>query len=193
MAPINAETLIKVSTDGKWPTTRFQLYACFDHYEPYESSILIDTLAAAAHFVDNFYPALNSKRKLLTNFYTPSATMPDGKQLPVIVWNGNIVPDATTFQKMFEEQMPKSRYEVQSHDCNVLNPDYIPEGGTGGDAAAGRNMTILVTVSGNVRYGEAGAQTTRGFSENFVLVPNHTKGRHPKEWLIQSQNFRFVV
>lgn len=58
-------------------------------------------------------------------------------------------------------------------------------------------MTILVTVSGYVKYGEARLAATRGFSEIFVLIPNPDmvggRGKSGKEWLIQSQNFRLVV
>ena len=123
---------------------------------------------------------------------------PDGKPLPAIVYNGNVIPDAVTFQNMFQQDMPAVHYEVQSYDCHVLNPNYIVDGIQGVDAASGKNMTILVAVSGYVKFGGSRDATARGFSENFVLVPNHDaatkgRGRHVKEWLIQSQNFRLVV
>ena len=122
--------------------------------------------------------------------------MPDGKPLPIIVWNGNVVPDPHSLQKLFEEQMPRSRYDVQSYDCHVLNPNYISEG-TQSSNTPGKNMTILVTVSGYVKYGDSRSVAARAFSENLVLVPNpaasNSKGRHLQEWLIQSQNFRLVV
>ncbi len=115
--------------------------------------------------------------------------------------------------------MPQARYEVQSYDCHVLNPEYALDGpsssvatGGGGAAAGGtgtardnKNMSIILTVSGYVRYGEARDAAMRGFSDNFVLVPhpeNHLgsasgrardKGALKREWVIQSQNFRLVV
>ncbi|KAL9635623.1 MAG: hypothetical protein Q9164_003337 [Protoblastenia rupestris] len=151
---------------------------------------------ATQKFVESYYPALNSHRNQITTFYTPTATMPDGKPLPIIVWNGNVIPDPASLQKLFEEQMPRSYYDVQDYDCHVLNPNYVAEG-TQGSNTPGKNMTILVTVSGYVKYGESRSVTARGFSENFVLVPNtaaaNTRGKHLKEWLIQSQNFRLVV
>jgi NTF2-related export protein 1/2 len=128
----------------------------------------------------------------------PASTMPDGKPLPVIVYNGNIIPDPTSMQSLFEEQMPEARYEVQNYDCQVLNPHYVAEGAQGSDPASGKNMTILVTVSGYVKYGEVRTAAMRGFSESIVLIPNPdlgegTRGKVGKEWLIQSQNFRLVV
>ena len=122
--------------------------------------------------------------------------MPDGKSLPVIVWNGNIIPDPTSFQKMFQEEMPRTHYETQSYDCHVLNPNYVAEGAPAGDAASGKNMTFLVIVSGYLKYGDDRSLPSKGFSENFVLVPNsaavHTKGKNQNQWVIQSQNFRLV-
>ena len=93
--------------------------------------------------------------------------------------------------------MPSSRYEVQSYDCQVINPNYNPEGTQNVSTKRIDNMSILVTVSGFVKYGQARTEDARGFSENFVLVPNQApegRGeRNFKKWLIQSQNFRLVV
>ena len=128
----------------------------------------------------------------------PAAAMPDGKPLPAIVYNGNVIADPTAMQKLFQEQMPKSEYFSQDYDCHVLNPNYIADGTQGALAASGKNMTILVTVSGYVKYGEARPMEPRAFSETFVLIPNpaaagKTRARHVNEWLIQSQNFRLVT
>ena len=95
--------------------------------------------------------------------------------------------------------MPPMKYEVQSYDCQVINPNFIADGEVGDGGATGKNMTILVLVSGYVKIGESRTAPMRGFSETFVLVPKidkrRTKGRKKplKEWLIQSQNFRLVV
>ncbi|KAG8533130.1 uncharacterized protein KY384_001913 [Bacidia gigantensis] len=121
--------------------------------------------------------------------------MPDGKPIPIIVWNGNIIQDPSSLQRLFEEQMPKSYYKVQDYDCHVLNPNYDGEALQGGQTTTGKNMSILVTVSGSVKYGDE--TTPRGFSESFVLVPNLNNADHgekkARQWLIQSQNFRLVV
>ena len=125
--------------------------------------------------------------------------MPDGKPLPAITYNGNVIPSAAGMQKMFQDQIPATRYEVQSFDCQVINPNYIAADSEGVVSTAGKNMTILVTVSGYVKYGASRDVPTRGFSESFVLVPNHDaakakdQGKNSKDWLIQSQTFRLVV
>jgi NTF2-related export protein 1/2 len=124
--------------------------------------------------------------------------MPDGKQLPAILWNGNLVPDAASMQTTFITNMPPTHYEVQSFDCQVINSSYITDGTQGSGDSAGKNMVLLVIVSGYVRLGPANDSDMRGFSETFVLVPNpelsnKRQGKPTKEWLIQSQNFRYVV
>ena len=64
-----------------------------------------------------------------------------------------------------------------------------------------RNVSLVVQVSGYVRYHERKDGPMRGFSDNFVLVPNTEQvgGRqtgkldHGRKWVIQTQNFRIVV
>lgn len=125
--------------------------------------------------------------------------MPDGKPLPAITYNGNVISTAADMQKMFQDQIPATRYEVQSFDCQVINPNYIAANSEGAVSTSGKNMTILVTVSGFVKYGGNRDAPTRGFSESFVLIPNHdaakpkSQGKNFKAWLIQSQTFRLVV
>ena len=124
--------------------------------------------------------------------------MPDGKPLPVIVYNGNIIPNPTAMQTLFQDQMPQARYEIQDYDCQIVNPNYVAEGTQGSSSDSGQNMTILVTVSGLVKFGDPHSATARAFSENFILIPNpvaakKTRGKRHKGWLIQSQNFRLVV
>ena len=125
--------------------------------------------------------------------------MPDGKPLPAIVFNGNVFPSATAIQLMFETMGP-ARYEVQSYDCQVLNPDSVVADTTDNHkaGASGKNMTLLLVVSGYVKFGEPREADMRAFSETFVLVPNPAArsgayGKNFREWLIQSQNFRLVV
>ncbi|KAI9818086.1 MAG: hypothetical protein M1827_000711 [Pycnora praestabilis] len=125
--------------------------------------------------------------------------MPDGKALPTIVYNGNVILDAVSFQNTFEKQMPATHFEVQAYDCHVINPNYTAVGSERSSGVSGKNMTILVIVSGYIRLGESRDGAMRGFSETFVLVPNpdpaNAKGpKHlRKDWLIQSQNFRLVI
>ncbi|KAK2766725.1 hypothetical protein FQN54_006039 [Arachnomyces sp. PD_36] len=166
---------------------------------------------AATDFVQSFYLALQTARGTIASFYSPTPAK--------ILFNGNIVQDGSAVQEIFVNQMPAAHYEVQSFDCQVLNQNYPPQGSgannnnpdaaavppqgpstKGGEAAAMKNMSILVLVSGNVRYGESRDLPHRGFSESVVLAPNpaveqgvRRAGRGKKDWLIQSQNFRLVV
>ena len=101
-------------------------------------------------------------------------------------------------QTMFEEQMPQAKYEVQCYDSQVINPSYGTGNDRGGASTSGKNMSMLVSVSGYVKYGEPRLAKLNGFSETFVLIPNPTtaaskKGKTMKAWLIQAQNFRLVV
>jgi NTF2-related export protein 1/2 len=130
---------------------------------------------------------------LISTFYAPT--------LSTILFNGNEVADGSSVQDIFVNQMPPAHYEVQTFDCQIINPSY-PTAIPAKSAAAVRNMSLLVTVSGYVKFGddrEIRDLPSRGFSDTFVLVPNPTesrpgaKGKGKKQWLIQSQNFRLVV
>ncbi|MCJ1469685.1 hypothetical protein MMC07_008321 [Pseudocyphellaria aurata] len=154
---------------------------------------------AAQKLVDSYYPALQSKSDALASFYMVAKVLPDGTSLPSIILNGNVIPSPAEMQSIFQNEMPAARYEVQSFDCQVINPNFIPENSKSTVSSSGKNMIILVVVSGYVKYGESRDVPTKCFSENFVLVPNpdleqaRNKGKHVKDWLIQSQNFRLVV
>jgi NTF2-related export protein 1/2 len=123
--------------------------------------------------------------------------MPDGTRIPAIVFNGNQIPTAADMQTMYENEMPACHYEVQSYDCHILNKDYVPQGAVSASNQSGKNISILVLVSGYVRYGDSRDEPLKGFSETLVLVPNLEKGRTRgsmvRNWLIQSQTFRLVV
>jgi NTF2-related export protein 1/2 len=125
--------------------------------------------------------------------------MPDGKPLPAIVFNGNVIATADAFQKMFVEDMPQTHYDAQSYDCQIINPNYIAAGMAVTDGSKGQNITVLVVISGNVRLGTGKESEVKGSSESVVLVPNPEKAlpkakrKSMKDWLIQSQTFRLVV
>ena len=128
-----------------------------------------------------------------------ATTLPDGKALPSIVYNGNIKADGAEVQKLFLEEMPATQFDIQAMDSQCLNPNYVPEGTTGGHTESEKNMTILITVSGSIKLGDSRTAATKGFSESFVLVPSRddtgprTPGRELKDWVIQAQTFRVVV
>ena len=155
---------------------------------------------AAEHFVDEYYTALNGSRHRIKDFYVPTSALASGRSLPHVSYNGELVGDATAFQERYEKQMPWTHFEAQSVDVHVMNPSLsVTEGMSKRDLE--RNMSLVVQVSGYVRLEERGSGPMRGFSDNFVLVPNKEEagGRgtgkqdHGKRWLIQTQNFRFVV
>jgi NTF2-related export protein 1/2 len=103
---------------------------------------------AAQQFVDAFYQTLSNQkaRAGITSFYIkPTLASP---QRPDITLNGNVISDPSEVQKIFENQIPKAQYEVQSFDCHVINPNY----NVGLDDAAlspekdGKKMSIVVGV-----------------------------------------------
>jgi NTF2-related export protein 1/2 len=155
--------------------------------------------------VETFYPTLNNPtaRVHIPSFYIkPTLTSP---QKPDITLNGNVIADPLEVQKIFEKQIASAHYEAQSFDCNVLNPNYNVgvDDASLGPEMDGKKMSILLIVSGSVRYSKPGEDgenrgENRGFTETFVLVPN-LEAHGPKapkglkRWLIQSQNFRLVL
>ena len=105
--------------------------------------------------------------------------------------------DGKAVQEIFVNQMPPTRYEIQSYDCQIINRAYPTPTASGEvknpQQISVKDMSVLVIVSGCVQFGERGINQ-RGFSETFVLVPNpNTKARQKSGWLVQSQNFRLVV
>ena len=112
----------------------------------------------------------------------------------------NGIPQETplALQEMFQKQFDDARYTAESFDCQTLNPNYnvgADESSLGPDKD-GKKMSILVLVSGQVKYSKGGA--IRGFTDTFVLVPNWAAHRPnvpkgTKGWLIQSQQFRMVL
>ncbi|OJJ83884.1 putative nuclear transport factor 2 domain protein [Aspergillus glaucus CBS 516.65] len=147
---------------------------------------------AATEFVQSFYPALQKNRATIASFYSqPTST---------ILFNGNAVADGNAVQDIFVNQMPPAHYEVQSFDCQIINQAYptpTPTGTKAPNETTVKDMSILVIISGYVRFGESRDLPQRGFSETFVLVPNPAaeggKAKQVKEWLIYTQNFRLVV
>ncbi|KAF2141707.1 uncharacterized protein K452DRAFT_287662 [Aplosporella prunicola CBS 121167] len=175
------------------------------------------TTSAAETFTDAYYTALQAARRTLSSYYVAKETFPDDQVVPSITWNGNVFNDANDYQRMWEEQMPSySYFEVQCLDCQVLNPnppqskeekaaasqvDASESRPAGVTAKKGKKdeehiiTSMLVTVNGFVRLEERSEGPQRGFSEVFILVPNMdvTKANEGKRWLIQTQNFRYVV
>lgn len=156
---------------------------------------------AGEQFVDAYYTALNASRSQIKSFYVPSSSLANGRCLPHISYNGELLQDASVFQERFEKQMPWTHFEPQSVNVHVLNPSLTPLESKSSKRDAERNMSFVVQVSGYVRLQERKEGPMRGFSDSFVLVPNKEEvgGRGTgkqdvgRQWVIQSQNFRFVV
>jgi len=154
---------------------------------------------AGEQFVDHYYLALNGTRSTIKSFYVPTVTHAAGRGLPSISYNGELIQDAGAFQERYEKEMPWTHFEPQSVNVHVMNPSLTADAKTKRDAE--RNMSMVVQVSGYVRIAERKDGPMRGFSDSFVLVPNKEEvgGRGTgkqdfgKRFLIQSQNFRFVV
>lgn len=97
--------------------------------------------------------------------------------------------------------MPYTFFELQSVNAHVLNPSLAPLDDSAKQKDREMNISILVQVSGHVRLFERKEGPLRGFSDTLVLVPNKeeagAKGKgktgEGRSWLIQNQNFRFVV
>ena len=99
-------------------------------------------------------------------------------------------------EAVFDNQPSKTFFDAQSFDCQVINANYnvgAPENLLEGNKA-GKKMSILVLVSGSVKYGE---EEARCFTDNVLLVPNwEITAKNQKEkrkWLVQSQTFRLVL
>ena len=156
---------------------------------------------ASETFVEAFYTALNGSRNQIKSFYVNAQTTAPGRSLPHISYNGELLHDAGTFQDRFEKQMPWTHFEPQSIDVHVLNPSLGAVDAKASKRDLERNLSLTVLVSGYVRLVERKDGPMRGFSDSFVLVPNKEEvtgkasGRQEsgKRFLIQSQNFRFVV
>jgi len=147
--------------------------------------------AAAETFTEAYYTALDSSRLTLTTFYIPAVTSP--RPLPHISYNGDVLNDSSLFQSKFSE-MPWTHHEVQSYNVHVMNRCLEPvEGKTRKELE--RNMSLAVQVSGYVRLLERKEGPMRGFSDFYVLVPGKSVGgkAEGREWVIQTQNFRFVT
>jgi len=108
--------------------------------------------------------------------------------------------DGAQLQSVYETEVERTKYEVGSFDCQVINTNYsvgLDESklGTGKD---GSRLMIMVMVSGSVEYYREDVDgEKRGFMDNVVLVPNWeaqkpNAAKNMRKWLVQSQVFRLV-
>ncbi|EME39280.1 hypothetical protein DOTSEDRAFT_75119 [Dothistroma septosporum NZE10] len=149
----------------------------------------------AESFVDSFYTALHISRATVGTYYQAAvANEADAKRnLPFVCWNGEAYFSGTEFQKEFDK-MPYFFLEVQSLNAHILNPCVSREGKKSHKEAE-RNVTISLQVSGYVRLFERKDGPMRGFADHIILTANKdtSKAGEGRQWVIQTQNFRFVV
>jgi NTF2-related export protein 1/2 len=161
---------------------------------PSDDTLITVSGDVAQKLVDHYYRSIKNDQGSLPSFYISHA---DSSQIPTIIFNGNLSNDPLAYRDMLSELGPIS-HDIQCYDCQVINPEYTAtDGATTRSAAEGRHATVAILVSGTIKIGPTREAEVRGFSESFVLAPNptYTKDRRKKdarEWLIQSQCFRFV-
>lgn len=173
----------------------------------------------ADSFVSWYYQDLNEARPLAPHYVNSSPKYTDAGITADVTINGAHLAEPAEYEGLLDQQRRaagatgnnnkhRMRYDVTSHDTQVLNNDYglgCPEHilKLGPDRHGGR-VSMLVTVTGTLRLGgsgggtggpEAQVQHVR-FHEVFVLVPNwdvvgrRNAPRNAKRFLISSQNYR---
>ena len=136
---------------------------------------------------------LSSRRNIISAFYIPqppTATAPAA----TIVINGKIYPSGQALQDKFKADMPATHYETDTMDCHVLNSNYNPTNQPAGKPAS-CYMTLLIMVSGTVRFSNDRNVPSQTFSDTLILIPNdisRARTGGSKDWVIQSQTFRLV-
>jgi NTF2-related export protein 1/2 len=154
-----------------------------------DSSCLLKFLGAT-DFSKAYYPTLQSARQNIQTFYVQPKDGVASKAS--IVWNGNAIADPEALQRHFEE-WPALWFDIQTVDCHVVNPRTFPE------LSNDKNFSMVVIVSGYMRVDDKEMGPMHEFSETFQLVPNREKmmqrgsGAGKRQWLIQSQIFRYLV
>ncbi|KAJ3145427.1 NTF2- export protein 2 [Geranomyces michiganensis] len=125
-----------------------------------EAEEIVVTTRAADMFVPSYYKVYDRQRHLLHQFYK------DGS---AVLWNGSALPGHSCSE--FFLKLPATDHHVSSYDAQPV----MDRG------------QILLTVSGNVRYGED--KESKAFSQVFVLSPDPEQ---PQKYFIGSDHFRFV-
>ncbi|CAK4034481.1 nuclear transport factor 2 domain-containing [Lecanosticta acicola] len=148
----------------------------------------------AESFTEAYYNALCASRHTISSFYSPPST--ETNTTPYINYNGEVLATGNDFQTEFDK-MPYTYFEVQCLNAQILNPCVDPDA-TGTRKEAERNVSVVVQASGYVRLVERKEGPMRGFADQMILVPGKTgdKGKvlgEGRQWVIQSQTFRFVV
>jgi NTF2-related export protein 1/2 len=190
MAELAEDTEVRIAAEGDVQSSHHIQYT--------------NILPVSAVFIEQYYDALTrpGERENLSRFYlTPSAT-----QSVDITFNGAIISSPTELQETFTKNVDRCTYDIQTYDVHVTNKDYKigrPEGlrvGGNSEKDVGRRMSMIITVSGIVRYGtseDKGEQKV--FSDVIFLVPNWNSfggkagAMRARKYVIQNQTFRIVA
>ncbi|KAL2290421.1 hypothetical protein FJTKL_15531 [Diaporthe vaccinii] len=187
-------------------------------YPNQETEVKVSSQGADS-FVSWYYQDLNDHRSLAPYYVNSSPKYTGAGITADVTINGAHLNDPAEYEALLETQRrgntgvngadhntrsgtTKVRYEVTSHDTQVLNNDYglgCPENilASGPDRSGGR-ISMLVTVTGTVHLGSGPDTQHVRFHEVFVLVPNwdvvarRNPPRNAKKFLISSQNHRML-
>lgn len=188
----------------------------------------MQTQSAAQIFVDAYYDALNRRKPTvaLPPFYVSSSTAYNAYP-PDISINGRPLTSPAEYGALLEQYYhkedqdpataastdskkpppassrqqpvkPQVRFEVESFDAHVVNPDYnlaAPPHVLSTPDKSGAKCSVLTQVTGRIYYGRGRDAPAKTFNEVFVLVPNwdmfvRNPPKGARRWLIMSQNFR---
>jgi NTF2-related export protein 1/2 len=114
--------------------------------------MLLIYMKGAEEFTQLYYKHLDTQRPTIPRFYRPTST---------ILWNGNAFVGGDAYAD-FISRFPSTTHEVHSFDCHPVDSGML-----GGVPVPGEAPSMILTVSGSVRFGEE--REKRGFSESFLL------------------------
>lgn len=147
--------------------------------------------------MSRFYEAV-SKHSPILPFYVNSTSRYSIKA--DISINGAQIETPADYFNLLKEQGNGVTYTAESFDAHVVNPSFeynapenIPDNQK--HERQGDKMSIVVMVTGRIKFGRDRDAPHKMFTETFVLVPNwEAMQRNPprgiRKWLIMSQNFR---
>ena len=160
---------------------------------------LIENHPAADAFILRYYRALERQRDTIASLFVLYERLSEKVIVPNIKINGNTVFDGIEMQTRFKNEMPRLKYDLESFDCRVLPQNHPLKIGINSEPTSrnGKHLQLSVTITGTLEIGDSNSIEYRKFSDNFVIVPAPLQRGKSKtlsyDYLIQMQNFRFVV
>ncbi|KAK0613383.1 hypothetical protein B0T14DRAFT_526137 [Immersiella caudata] len=171
---------------------------------------------ACEKFVETYYQAINSNKPVASYYVTDNTTYTNAGHPPAdICINGQAGLTPKQWDDLLETQrkIPSAsntnpryhpvRYEVESYDMHVINPDYrfaappallVPDTSKP-DLGAGIRLMMMLTVSGTVYFTSDRDGLKQHFNDVFILVPNWDVlakhgSRAARKLLIASHSYR---